>query len=180
MHRTQHPTAPAADTDDLVVVTLADILRGAARYLELRGWTQRNYYTNAADPFPPACAFGAIGLAAHGRLITIPTEYGPGIRDCRRAIDYLTRYLEDIGDIAYGDEWSPEPTNPFEWNDRDSQTAETVIATLRAAADNYDRDHATKDDNDADVIEDPLLDSGGYLACGCHGSQRDHTCGPRD
>lgn len=24
----------------------------------------------------------------------------------------------------------------------------------------------------------PLLDVGGYLACGCHGSQRDHTCMP--
>ncbi|MEQ4207921.1 hypothetical protein [Actinopolymorpha sp. B9G3] len=23
---------------------------------------------------------------------------------------------------------------------------------------------------------DPILDVGGYLPCGCHGTQRDHTC----
>jgi hypothetical protein len=28
--------------------------------------------------------------------------------------------------------------------------------------------------------EVPLLDTGGYLNCGCHGSQRDHTCTPDD
>jgi hypothetical protein len=27
---------------------------------------------------------------------------------------------------------------------------------------------------------DPILDVGGYLPCGCHGTQRDHTCGPRE
>ncbi|MGC5318530.1 hypothetical protein ACPXB5_07285 [Micromonospora arida] len=26
----------------------------------------------------------------------------------------------------------------------------------------------------------PLLDSAGYLACGCHGSQGEHTCIPFD
>jgi hypothetical protein len=29
-----------------------------------------------------------------------------------------------------------------------------------------------------DVV--PLLDADGYLACGCLGSQREHTCGPRE
>jgi hypothetical protein len=33
----------------------------------------------------------------------------------------------------------------------------------------------TGPDTSSDV---PLLDVGGYLACGCHGSQREHTCGP--
>lgn len=23
----------------------------------------------------------------------------------------------------------------------------------------------------------PILDAGGYLACGCHGTQREHSCG---
>ncbi len=27
---------------------------------------------------------------------------------------------------------------------------------------------------------EPIVDTGGYLSCGCHGSQRDHTCGPPD
>ncbi|MGK5681338.1 hypothetical protein [Actinoplanes sp. URMC 104] len=33
---------------------------------------------------------------------------------------------------------------------------------------------------DDDSIEVPLLDVGGYLACGCHGSQREHTCDNND
>jgi hypothetical protein len=33
---------------------------------------------------------------------------------------------------------------------------------------------------DTTTAEVPLLDVGGYLACGCHGSQREHTCGPLD
>ncbi|MEV7231635.1 hypothetical protein AB0M79_32180 [Polymorphospora sp. NPDC051019] len=44
-----------------------------------------------------------------------------------------------------------------------------------------------QDPDDADVnghtgadLEVPLLDIGGYLACGCHGSQREHTCQPFD
>jgi hypothetical protein len=32
----------------------------------------------------------------------------------------------------------------------------------------------------AEAIEVPLLDAGGYLACGCHGSQREHTCTDND
>ena len=27
---------------------------------------------------------------------------------------------------------------------------------------------------------EPLTDVAGYLPCGCHGSQREHTCGPLD
>lgn len=29
-------------------------------------------------------------------------------------------------------------------------------------------------------MEVPMVDVGGYLACGCHASQRDHTCTPLD
>lgn len=27
-----------------------------------------------------------------------------------------------------------------------------------------------------DLLTDPIADSGGYLPCGCHGSQPEHTC----
>ncbi len=191
MHRTQNPTAPAADTDiPTVDVTPADILRGAARYLELHGWIQRDHYSNQGGPFPPACAIGAIGMAAHGRLIAIPTDFGSGVGDCRRAVDYLTAYLDDLGITTTGDEWSTEPATFYDWNDRDDQSAANVVRTLLGAADNYDRTHtpAVQRDTDRaddtgsahDAVDAPLLDVGGYLACGCHGSQRDHTCGPLD
>ncbi|MCA2219521.1 DUF6197 family protein [Jidongwangia harbinensis] len=142
MQSTQNPTAPAADTDDQTVITPADILRGAARYLEIHGWIQASYYANHADPFPPACAIGAIGMAAHGRLMTIPTDHGTGVRDCRRAVDYLNSYLTDTGEIRpQSDDWDTTPATAFDWNDLDDQAAEDVVATLRAAADNYDRTH---------------------------------------
>jgi hypothetical protein len=187
MHRTQNPTAPAADTDNDLVVTPADILRGAACYLELHGWIQGDYYAFTAEvPFPPACVTGAIGMSAHGTRIEYPTRCSVSTsRDFRVAFNYLSGYLADNGLVEI-DATDPEEIGsvaPFGWNDADDQTAETVIATLRAAADEYDRQHAIKNrptDERPEEWEVPLLDTGGYLACGCHGSQRDHTCGPRD
>jgi hypothetical protein len=143
MHRTQNPTHSAADADDRSVVTPADILRGAARYLELHGWTQGDYYAGN-EPFPPACAIGAIGMAAHGVGTDCPHFDGPNPRDCNLAFAYLRGYLFDHGHITtLGNDWSTEATTTGEWNDRDDQTAATVIATLRAAADDYDRTHGT-------------------------------------
>ncbi|WP_433494356.1 DUF6197 family protein [Micromonospora sp. CA-248089] len=143
MNPTQKPTTTPGALADL---TPADTLRCAARYLEIHGWIKGTYYSNQGGTFPPACAVGAIGMAAHGRLITIPATHGSGARDCTRAIDYLTHYLTDLGIIAYGDDWNTAPTDAIDWNDRDDQTAERVITTLRAAADNYDWTHATEDD----------------------------------
>jgi hypothetical protein len=187
MHRTHNPTAPAADTDNALVVTPADILRGAARYLETHGWTQAVYYGGTADDaFPPACADGAIGMAAYGYCPLVPGDNhtDPGFRDYKRALDHLMDYLDQVEEpppgapLLWDTDVIDQGTNPFAWNDRDDQSAEQVIATLRAAADDYHRTHATNLDHH--IIEDPLLDSGGHLACGCHGSQRDHTCGPLD
>ncbi|MEU5529480.1 hypothetical protein ABZ744_21350 [Micromonospora chersina] len=129
----------------LADLTPADILRCAARYLELHGWIQRDYYSNAASPFPPACVLGAIGMAAHGRLIALPCNSGSGRREARRARKYLTAYLTDTGMLTIpANDWQSWPT-ATDWNDRDGQTAENVIATLRAAADNYDWTHASAD-----------------------------------
>ena len=46
MHRTHHPTSPAADLDNPGVVTPANILRGAASYLETHGWHQGTYFAS--------------------------------------------------------------------------------------------------------------------------------------
>ena len=147
MHRTHNPTGPAADTDiPAVDVTPADILRGAAHYLDLHGWTQGDYYT-ADRPFPAACAIGAIGMAAHGVVTACPQVDGPNLRDCNPAFAYLRSYLLDHGHIViHGDDWSTDPATTGDWNDRDDQSAANVIATLRAAADDYDWQHATEDD----------------------------------
>ncbi|NYF58805.1 DUF6197 family protein [Micromonospora purpureochromogenes] len=146
MNPTQEPLHTPGALADL---TPADILRCAARYLEVHGWTQGNYYGTEDTPFPPACVSGALGMAAYGRQLTIPHDDidDPGIRDYRHALDVLSCYLYDN---------SPDPVrpyaddtpngDPFEWNDRPGRTAEQVITTLRATADDYDWTHATEDD----------------------------------
>ena len=193
MHRTQNLSVSAADTTDDtsdVVVTPADILRGAARYLEIHGWTQGSFYdlshnkaAAAARPFPPACVTGAIGMAAHGTRIESPTTCSVATaRDFRVAFHYLSGYLTDH-DLIFIDPDEIDGDSPFCWNDDADQSAETVIATLRAAADDYDRRHQPvmpADEPTLDERDEPLIDAGGYLPCGCHGSQREHSCGPRD
>lgn len=125
----------------LADLTPADTLRCAARYLELHGWTQGVYYRVTHDTLlPPACAAGAIGMAAHGRCIFLPHDEKakPGVRDYTRALDALSDFLDLNGETGYND--------PLDWNDDPRRTAEQVIATLRAAADDYDWTHATEDD----------------------------------
>lgn len=144
MHRTQNPTAPAADTDDTTpVVTPAAILRGAARYLEIHGWHRRDYYANTREPFPAADVAGAIGMAAHGGFHDVPCLNGPNVRDYTLAYAYLTTYLVDQDEIDRDDD---PLSNVNQWNDDSARTAETVIATLRAAADEYDWQHTNPDD----------------------------------
>ncbi len=143
MHRTQNPTGIAADTDGFAAVTPADTLRGAALYLEVHGWTQRLYYDGGPeDAFPPACADGAIGMAAYGRVTMIPSDAtdDPGYRDYNLATTYFESYLVDQG--AYS---NPDVPYPFDWNDDTARTKAEVIATLRAAAHEYDWQHATSE-----------------------------------
>lgn len=165
----QHPTSGA-----LADLTPADILRCAARYLELHGWNQGTYYAPTEDnnPFPPACVSAALGMATHGHRMPIPNglKTSSGAREYSRALDALTCYLlattpdpvhiVDDEDVPTGD--------PFEWNDHPGRTAEQVITTLRAAADDYDWDHATEDDletyEDACVWAETSPTREGFLA----------------
>ncbi|GGQ79630.1 DUF6197 family protein [Couchioplanes azureus] len=194
MNRTQNPTGTAADTDSpTVVVTPADILRGAAHYLETYGWNRRAFYAEGFKPFPPACVAGAIGMAAFGRCVDLLyPDMDSGIDPealhdhddavavfCNYRLDLMRKAL-DGQDPATVDRLPEWDLNTYEWNDYADQTADKVITTLRAAADEYDSTHSSDHLPDADAADVPLLDTGGYLACGCHGSQRDHTCGPLD
>lgn len=166
MNRTQNPDHCAADADNGPVVTPADILRGAARYLELHGWTQDSYYDHDSDPaFPAACADGAIGMAAYGRLTTIPGRQidDPHFALYQRADAYFNDYLHTVGLLT-----DPDDVYTHGWNDTHGRTAADVIATLRAAADEYDWQHATEDDLEtyADICawREELPDREGFLA----------------
>ena len=140
MHRTQNPTGPAADTDlPAVDVTPADILRGAARYLELHGWTQGDYYARTGEPFPPADMTGAIAVATFGYITDCPFyEPAPIVREYWQTVEILAVYLDGV------ELFNPDADHgsPYRWNDDPARTAEQVITVLRAAADDYDRTRA--------------------------------------
>jgi hypothetical protein len=141
MHPTHNPPSEPASTGD---ITPAVILRGAARYLELHGWIQGAYYDATDNPFPAACAAGAIGMAAFGDIQLPHDEHtAPGACDYHWTCDVLADYLDRTGHVEppADDDWASP--NPFDWNDRPSHTAEQVITTMRAAADDYERTPAT-------------------------------------
>ncbi|MEV5694198.1 DUF6197 family protein [Micromonospora globbae] len=148
MNPTQNqPHTPGALAD----LSPAIILRCAARYLELHGWNQGTYYARTEDdnPFPPACVSAALAMATHGHRMPVPHDLrtASAARDYSRALDALTCYLlataPDPVHICNDDD---VPTgDPFEWNDHPDRTAEQVIATLRAAADDYAWSNATED-----------------------------------
>ncbi len=142
-----HPTHPCARAVD---ITPADILRGAARYLEVHGWTQGLYYRPTGNPFPAACATGAIAMAVYGYQSDDPYQPADrhGLREFTRALDALVDVINRTDPPfvnAELDGWDTA-TSPFCWNDAHGQTAAHVIATLRQAADDYDWTHATADD----------------------------------
>jgi hypothetical protein len=125
--------------------TPADILRGAARYLQLHGWIQGSLYagtpSDAAAPVigPAACAQGAIGMAAFGHRIQAADESRAEWRDYQRASNALADYLELTG--ATGWNHDGDPISVGDWNDVTGRTADEVIAALNTAADEWERQH---------------------------------------
>jgi hypothetical protein len=182
MHRTQKLTVSAADLDDTTpIVTPADVLRGAARYLELHGWIKSSYYGDTSIPFPPACADGAIGMAAFGGVTTCPGRQGdnPDFRDYNRAYHYFRDYLDQRGWKPLCDPWcgledgdclcnTSADDIVFLWNDDDQTIAEDVVRALCNAADEYDWQHASKNDLEtyADICawREEHPDRDGFLA----------------
>ncbi|MEH1056165.1 hypothetical protein V6U89_13235 [Micromonospora sp. CPCC 206171] len=167
MNPTQKPIHTPGALADL---TPADILRCAARYLEVHGWNQGTYYPPTDDnPFPPACVSAAIGMATHGHRMPVPHEVknASALREYSRAIDALSDFLS-IDEPSSWTSGDGDPTCPFTWNDRPAQTAEQVIATLRAAADDYDWSHATEDQlesyAESALANDTLPTREGFLA----------------
>jgi hypothetical protein len=134
VHPTQNPPAEVA------VPTPAETLRDAALYLERRGWYRSEFFDFEADPaFPPACAVGAARVALFGEPLAGLTRVQDQALNAVLVVlaDYLTDPRDD-DDLAY----LYSPTNRIgDWNDAYGRTADEVIATLRAAADDWDRTH---------------------------------------
>ncbi|MET8146889.1 hypothetical protein ACIBSW_14085 [Actinoplanes sp. NPDC049668] len=146
MHRTQNPTGPAADTDNTTVVTPADILRGAACYLEIHGLVKGAYYAPDGQAFPPASTVGALSCAAFGETHPALPCRRPEWPVFRKAQRYLRDYLARRHEIIPGEPGEFVFLQLHNWNDAADQTAAHVITTLRAAADEWDYAHASEDD----------------------------------
>ena len=124
-------------TGTAVAPTPADLLRGAALYLRRHGWIQDDYYRPASShtaTTPPACAVGAIAMAAYGHAVDAPSLHTePEVKDFHRAVDALDGYLQDT-----------HAADLYTWNDTDGRTAEQVITALHEAADRWDHTHTAR------------------------------------
>jgi hypothetical protein len=129
MHPTHTPPTDAALPP--FAMTPADILRGAARYLETHGWHQGALYAGSSHT-PAACAIGAIGMIACGGRLA-PTNPRGARPTYRAATTALHTYLH----TATGG----QHRRVSDWNDASGRTAAEVIAALRGAAEQYDQDH---------------------------------------
>jgi hypothetical protein len=115
--------------------TPADVLRGAALYLQLHGWTQSVMYAaNLPIVTPPACAIGAIGMVAFGERATTALVDRAEWRDYQRATNALADYLYTV-------DGTEEDFSVGAWNDTPGRSAGQVIAALNAAADEWEAQH---------------------------------------
>jgi hypothetical protein len=137
-----------------VEVTPADLLRLAAVYLQRRGWTQSVDFASTGEAFPPACALGALTMAAYGRCgsITIRTDIDRvALRLLDRSTAHLAGYLWDTGRTPehdyYGALCCSDREIVSDWNDEHGQDLTAVVDVLTAAADEWDRLHRPGGEN---------------------------------
>jgi hypothetical protein len=120
-----------------VDMTPADVLRAAALYLERHGWTQYLLY-ESDQPFPPACAMGAVRMTVLGDplgLADIPNDTDTAL------VNRVLRYLAGYIDADFDAETSSAMQFIGEWNDDRDRTKPDVVSLLRDAADEWDRIH---------------------------------------
>jgi hypothetical protein len=136
--------ATAVRTDHAADPTPADLLRGAADYLETHGWHQGAVYNRRGHPItPPACAMGALYLVAYGDLFTAENvgyevEMTPAVRD---ALRLLSAHVVDTTGRYPDHDFAEYRTVIGDWNDDDRRTITDVTTALRTAADTWDTVH---------------------------------------
>jgi hypothetical protein len=123
-------------------ITPADLLRGAALYLQHHGWTQGelfDYLTAAA--FPPACAIGALNAAAYGRCM-LTADDDTDESDAWGVLTALRVFAASIEP-----DYDPFQTSAIDviggWNDEKDRTVNEVVQALTEAADDWDTAHPT-------------------------------------
>ncbi|MDM4721347.1 DUF4326 domain-containing protein [Micromonospora sp. WMMA1363] len=151
---TTAPLDPIRPRPDMPAdLTPATILRHAARYLELHGWTRNT--PDEHTSYPPSRTLDAITIAVYGYPATITDRRNSdpdtaALRD--DTIHCLTYFLWQDGRVPEGDYMGALCCSDTEivsnWNNHTAQTLTDVLDTLHACADDYDRTHITEDQPD--------------------------------
>jgi hypothetical protein len=138
-------TATSTTGTPTVPPTPAQVLWGAADHIDTYGWYQGGLYAPDVDEeHPPACAIGAILIAAHGRPGRVHyTAHHPADTAVWAALAVLAGYVQDHLDLE------PTPSDDLvahegvigDWNDVTRRTITDVTTALRAAAAHWDRLH---------------------------------------
>lgn len=136
MNATHHPAPPLA--------SLAQPLRDAADYLQQYGWSHHQLYASTDTATPAATLVGALAIVCYGRPNPKPYHY-PYFAPDRDAHGYTSFIIANLilGDFIGIDEMTDSDGQAIEytltdWNNEDYQSGACVIATLRAAATDYD------------------------------------------
>ena len=149
-----HPTQNHART--ALAPSSSDTLRGAACYLMNYGWTQDEFYADAAltpqqrlTGCPPADVLGAIMIAVSGHRYDSPqillADRGEhAYTDYTRAVADLARWLHfEMPELWPGTLSDDDlPHLVWSWNDDPEQTAPAVIDTLARCAANLNHEPA--------------------------------------
>jgi hypothetical protein len=146
------------------LLTVAEILDGAADVIERNGWIQKDLFDSESAPGVPAkdcpvCARGGISVAAgqvpwfsadwpmtaefvheSGSEIAVPSSVA--------ALDAITTaevaFAEHIRSLGFNVSGIPGAELIEKWNDRDGMSQAIVIAELRACAANNLRKRGTR------------------------------------
>jgi hypothetical protein len=147
------PTTTITDPDITATIDLdstpADLLRGAAIYLQRHGWTQHQFFELLDDsdgPFLPACASGAIMTAAYGHClgnIVVDHDDEPEAAAAMAAMRVLADYLD--GGYIPNEGYQVSAIDVIgDWNDDTDRTVTEVVDALNDAADTWNRTHHTR------------------------------------
>ncbi|MEV0842221.1 hypothetical protein AB0I55_22115 [Actinocatenispora sera] len=112
-------------------IEVIETLRRAALYIDAHGWYRGDYFNDGTghhdDPFPPACALGAIGMALVGDRDTVRFER---VLDEDDTVNQFARVLD-------WESWvlGRKPVEIIaDWNDEQALDSAEVASMLRAAA----------------------------------------------
>jgi hypothetical protein len=183
-----NPTQKPATHDG---VPLSDYLRGAATYLQTRGWVQRQLFADTTDPFPPADIAGALIMAIYGRKVDLfastdlTDTTGPAHDTWEATLSALEDHL-GLRASTLAHHLALPGDVLFAWHDEPGRQPGHIINALRDTADSIDgqatvtraielADKDPSDWTDADLVDwrgdhDPAAPRG----YGCE------ICGPDD